>query len=180
MGNLNAISLGVGTLRVAVLGSAEPASLTAPWDGAWVELGYTFEGHSWTFTMETEEVEVAEELMPIDEIDVKQSGSIEFTSAEVTAFHWSVACNGGTILTPSGYVTFEPPLPGATATKRMLGWESQDGTERIVWRKVRNSGDVEQTRSKGADKAGIPMSMKMLSPGAGIPAWKWWGSTTRA
>lgn len=177
MGNLQAISLGPGTLKTALLGTPEPASLTAPWDGGFIDLGYTFEGHAFKWTQETEEVEVAEELLPIDEIDTKQVGGVELILAEVTAFHFQLACNGGTILTPSGYVTFEPPLPGTVATKRMYGFESTDGTERIVWRKVRNAGELEMSRKKGADKAGIPLSLKLLSPGTGIPPWKWWGAS---
>lgn len=177
MANVDALALGPGLLKTAVLGSTEPASLVAAWDTAFVDIGYTFTGHVFTFTTETEEIEVAEEKMPVDEIDVKQVGKVVFTSAEITAFHFSLAQNGGTILTPSGYVTFEPPLPGVAAVKRMYGWQSDDGTERFVWRKCRNSGDMEIERKKGADKAGIPFEIKLLSPGPGIAAWKWWGST---
>ena len=176
MGNVDALSLGPGTLKTAVSGTPEPASLTAPWDGGWIDLGYTFEGHSFTFNTETEEVEVAEELLPVAEVDVKQVGGVNFTSAEVTAFHLYLAQNGGTILTPSGYVTFEPPLPGQTLT-RMYAWQSTDATERVVWRKCRNTGDMEMARRKGGNKTGIPFSLKLLSPGSGIAPWKWWGST---
>lgn len=176
MGNVNALALGPGILKTAVLGSAEPVSLVAAWDGAWADLGYTFTGHVFKFTTESEEVEVAEELLPVLEVDVKQVGSVVFTSAEVTATNLQRAQNGGTILTPGGYVTFEPPLPGATGF-RMYGWQSSDGSERFVWRKCKNTGDMEINRAKGADKAGIPFELKLLSPGSGIPAWKWWGST---
>ena len=176
MGSVDALSLGPGTLKTALSGTPEPASLTAPWDGGWIDLGYTFEGHTFKFTTETQEVEVAEELLPVAEVDVKQVGSVEFVSAEVTAFHLQLAQNGGTITTPSGYVTFEPPLPGTTGT-RMYAWQAQDATERVVWRKVRNAGDMEISRRKGGDKAGIPFELKLLSPGSGIAPWKWWGST---
>lgn len=175
MGNVNAMSWGPGTLKVAPLGTAEPATLAAAWDGAWVDLGYTHEGHAFTFTTETEEIEVAEELLPVAEVDVKQTGTVEFVLAEVTASNLERACNGGTIVSGGGFVTFEPPAPGSSNT-RMYAWQATDNTERIVWRKLRNTGDMEIARRKGAEKAGIPMELKLLSPGSGIKPWKWWGS----
>lgn len=176
MANTNAISLGPGTLKTAVLGSLEPASLTAPWDGAWVDLGYTHEGHTFTFATDVEEVEVAEELMPILYTSVKQTGTVEFMLAEITATNLSRALNGGTILTPGGYVTFEPPTLGQEV-RRMYGWESTDAQERFVWRRCLNSGDVAIQRRKGSDKAGIPFSLNLEVPGVGIKPFKYWAST---
>lgn len=178
MGNVNAMSWGPGILYVALVGTPEPASLTASWDGAWTQLGYTFEGHAFTFTTETEDIEVAEELLPVATVDTKQTGTVAFTLAELTARNLQRALNGGTIFDAGSYVTFEPPLPGTTsAFFRMYGWQADDGSERFVWRKCRNQGEMEITRRKGAEKAGIPMEVALLSPGTGTPAFKWWGSS---
>lgn len=176
MGNVNALALGPGTLYTAVLGTPEPASLTAPFDAAIAALGYTFEGHTFTFTTETEEVEVAEEKMPVDDVPTKQVGTVEFILAEVTATNLQRAQNGGTIVSAGSYVTFEPPGPDDVPVARMYFWQSTDSTERMVWRKCKNAGDMEMNRRKGADKAGIPFELKLLAPGAGIKAWKWWGA----
>ena len=176
MANANAIALGPGTLKTAVLNSPEPASLIAAWDVAWVDLGYTHEGHAFTFTTEVEEVEVAEELIPIAYVSVKQVGKVEFISAELTATNLQRALNGGTIVTGSGYVTFEPPTLGQE-TRRMYGWESNDATERYVWRRCFNSGDIEINRRKGSEKAGIPFSLNLESPGTGVKPFKYWAAT---
>lgn len=178
MGNVNAMSWGPGTLYVAVVGATEPASLIAAWDAAWVPLGYTFEGHAFTFTTETEDIEVAEELLPVATVDVKQTGTISFTLAEMTAKNLQRALNGGTIVDGGAYITFEPPLPGTTSSFfRAYGWQSDGGDERFVWRKCRNGGEVEIARRKGAEKAGIPYELALLSPGSSTPAFKWWGDS---
>lgn len=175
MGNANAIALGPGTLKTAVLSSAEPASLVAPWDGAWVDLGYTFEGHTFTVSTEVEEVEVAEELEPLFYVPVKRVGTVAFILAEVTATNLSRALNGGTIVTQSGYVTFEPPDLGEEV-RRMYAWQSTDAEERMVWRQVFNQGDVEINRRKGSEKAGIPFEANLEKP-SGLKPWKYWAAT---
>lgn len=172
MGNVNAIALGPGTLKIAVVGAPEPATLTAAWDAAWTDLGYTFEGHAFTWTTEVEEVEVAEELLPVAYVPVKAVGKVTFTLAEVTATNLSRAVNGGTIVAGSGFVTFEPPTLG-TEVRRAYAWESQDAEERFVWRQCFNSGDIEITRRKGSEKAGIPFELNLEKP-AGVQPWKYY------
>jgi hypothetical protein len=175
MANPEAIALGPGWLYTAILGTPEPASLIAPWDPAWALMGYTHEGHSFTVTPEFEEVEVAEELYPVAYAPTKASGTVEFIAAEITAMNMQRANNGGVIFTGSGFVTFEPPELGQE-TRRMYGWQATDGTERFVWRRCLNQGDIEMARRKGAEKAGIPFSLNLEKP-TGVQPWKWWGSS---
>lgn len=175
MPNPNAIALGPGTLKTAIVGAAEPASLVAPWDPAWVDLGYTFEAHTFTVTTTVEEVEVAEELEPLFYVPTKRVGKVAFILAEVTATNLSRAMNGGTIVTGSGFVTFEPPDLGSE-TRRAYAWESTDAEERFVWRQCFNQGDVEINRRKGAEKAGIPFELNLEKP-AGIKPWKYYAIT---
>lgn len=175
MGNVNAIALGPGTLKTAVLNSPEPGSLVAAWDAAWVDLGYSFEGHTFSWETTVEEVEVAEELLPVAYVPVKAVGKVTFTLAEVTATNLQRSLNGGTIVTASGYVTFEPPDLGQEV-RRMYGWESSDGEERMVWRQCLNSGAVEINRRKGSEKAGIPFELNLEKP-AGVKPFKYWAAT---
>ena len=172
MGNVNAIALGPGTLYTAAVGAAEPATLVAAWDAAWTDLGYTFEGHTFSSESTVEEVEVAEELVPLLYVTTKVVAKAEFTLAEVTATNLSRALNGGTITTGSGFVTFEPPAIGAE-TRRAYAWQSTDGEERMVWRQCFNSGTVEINRRKGADKAGIPFELNLEKP-SGLQPWKYY------
>lgn len=174
-GNPNAISLGPGTLKTAVVGAAEPASLVAAWDAAWVDLGYTHEAHTFTVTTTVEEVEVAEELEPLFYVSTKRVGKVAFVLAEITATNLSRAMNGGTITVGSGFVTFEPPLIGAES-RRAYAWESTDAEERFVWRQCFNSGDVAIGRRKGAEKAGIPFELNLEKP-SGLLPWKYWSIT---
>ena len=146
MGNVNAIALGPGTLYTAAVGAAEPATLVAAWDAAWTDLGYTFEGHTFSSESTVEEVEVAEELVPLLYVTTKVVAKAEFTLAEVTATNLS---------------------------RRAYAWQSTDGEERMVWRQCFNSGTVEINRRKGADKAGIPFELNLEKP-SGLQPWKYY------
>jgi hypothetical protein len=170
MGNPNAISLGPGTLRIADLGSTEPTDLTTAWPAAWVELGYTFEGNQWSYELAVEPVEVAEELDPIRYATTGRVIKVGFTLAEITATNLKRALNGGTIVTGSGFVTYEPPA-FATETRKMYGWESDDAQERWVFRQCLSAGTVETSRRKGADKAGFPFELNCEKP-AGVQPFK--------
>lgn len=160
MGNVENISLGPGLLYVAQVGSAEPSDLTASWDSAWTEIGYTNEGTEVSIEVSRDPVEVAEEIDPVLYATTSRSTTVSFAMAEVTARNLSIALNGGTVSTAGGVTTFEPPEPG-DETSLALGWESEDGEERWIFRKCSQSGGVAIGRRKGADKATIPVTMQV-------------------
>lgn len=165
-GNPKAVTLGPGKLFIAPLGSTEPADLTTAWPAAWVGVGYTEEGSSFSYEVSYEDVPVAEELDPIDSKPTGRNASVSFASAEVTAENLKRAMNGGTITTGTGIKTFEPPELGVE-TNVMLGFESEDGEERWVWRQCKQTGTVEMARRKGATKTTIANSFKVFKPAAG-------------
>ncbi|MEV0584108.1 hypothetical protein [Nonomuraea sp. NPDC050310] len=165
-GNPDAVALGPGILYVAVLGTTEPTDLTTPWASVsanWIPLGYTDEGSTFTYSVESENVEVAEELDPIAIALTSREGMIAFALAEITASNLKRALNGGTITAGTGIVTFEPPDLGEEV-RTMLGWESEDGTERWVFRKALQQGNMEINRRKGAEKATIACEFKLEKP----------------
>jgi hypothetical protein len=170
MGNPNAISLGPGTLRIAALGSTEPTDLVSAWPAAWTALGYTHEGNTWSYQLNVEQVEVAEELDPLRYVPTGRVIQVKFILAEITATNLQRSLNGGTIVAGSGFVTFEPPAFG-TETRKMFGWESDDVQERWVFRQCLSSGSVEASRKKGADKAGLPFELNCEKP-AGVQPFK--------
>jgi hypothetical protein len=147
--------LGPGRLYIAPVGSTEPTDLTTPWAAAWVDLGYTEEGHSFSSSTSFDPIEVAEELDPLSYEATGRESSVAFALAQMTSKNLSRALNGGTLTTGTGIVTFEPPDPGAEV-RVALGWESRDAKERWVWRKCLQTGDVEIARRKAPDKATIP------------------------
>lgn len=170
MGDPNAISTGPGTLYYALLGSTEPSDLLTAWPSAWVNLGYTFEGHTFGYQLNVEPVDVAEELDPPRYVPTGRTTKVTFTLAQLTATNLYRALNGGTITTSTGFVTFEPPAPGAEL-RAMYGWQAEDAQERMVWRRCLSSGNVEIGRRKGANKAGIPFELNLEKP-AGVQPFK--------
>lgn len=150
-------------MYIAPIGSTVPNDLETPWAVAWTPLGYTNEGSEFVFDQSFDNVEVAEELDPVNVIQTARETTINFALAEMTAANLQRALNGGVITTPGGVTKFEPPSVGSV-TEQMIGWEADDGLERWVFRRCRNVGSVSIPRRKGADKAILPMSFRALKP----------------
>lgn len=73
---------------------------------------------------------------------------------------------------------YTPPQVGSEV-RRMLGWDADDATERIVWRQVIQAGTAAVPRRKGADYAKLPMEFAVEVPGGGLQPFKWGFSTSR-
>jgi hypothetical protein len=162
-GNPVNVRVGPGKLYIAPLESTEPDDLETAWDGAWVGLGYTDTGSEFVFDNTFEDVMVAEELEPVEILQTQRSISVNFTLAEITAANMERAFNGGDIETALGVVTFEPPDAG-DYTPVMIGWESDDGLERWVFRRCIQTGSVTMARRRAPDKATIPVSFRATKP----------------
>lgn len=162
-GNPNAVRVGPGRLLIAPLGTPEPTDLATPWDTDFVELGYTAEGSTFQFNNTFENVEVAEELEPVQILQTTREINVTFASAEITALNMQRAFNGGEVNTSGGVVTFEPPAAGEY-TPAMIGWESDDGLERWVFRRCIQTGTVEIARRKAPDKSTLPMAFRATKP----------------
>lgn len=174
MGNPNKVKVGPGLLYIAPPGSTEPVNLTTPWatvDADWQAIGYTEEGHEFSSEPSFEPITVAEELSPIRYEEADKTEMLSFAAAEMTVDNLTRAFNGGTVTTLSGTVVrFEPPAIGQ-ASRAMLGWESQDGTERWVFRKCVQAGTVTIARRKSPEKALIAMQFNLEVVGGGIKPW---------
>jgi hypothetical protein len=146
-----AIAVDPGYLFIAPLGTAEPTHtvvgsvFTDTWPAPWKLIGATEEGHNFTFSTSTETIEVAEFLDPIKYVETGRSGSIATTMASYT-----------------------PPALGASV-RQMIGWESQDSTERLVAYQCFNTAGVSIARRKGAAKATIPVEFALEVPTSGAP-----------
>lgn len=181
MPNPAAIQVGPGLLYIADLGSTEPSDLVTAWPGAWTALGYTFEGSTFSYQLETEDVEVAEELDAVRVVPTGRQINFRFKLAEVTATNMKRALNGGVITAPGGaFVYFEPPTY-AEITRKMFGWQSDDAQERLILRQCINVGNIEMERHKGADKAGYDFDLRVEVPSSGSrPFRQYFASPARA
>lgn len=167
-------TIGPGTLYVAALGTAEPAttvaSLTTAWPTGWFPLGYTEDGSSFSYEVSTEPVEVAEELERVFTVTVGRDASVSFSLAEPTQFNLRMALNGGVSAIPDPAtgqaVVFEPPDLG-TEVRIMLGHQAESNAERWVWRQCFQTGSIEMARRRGAEKTLIPATFTVEKPETG-------------
>jgi hypothetical protein len=167
-----------GYLFVAPLLSTEPANTVAgsiftdAWPAAWISAGATKEGSNFTYGSKVEPISVAEFFDPIKYSTTERSGSMAFAMANVTLHNIKRALNGGvgTITPISGtgataLAKFEPVTPGAEV-RIMLGWESTDGTTRIVIRQTIQGGDMSMEFQKAPATAYLPVTFNFEVPAA--------------
>jgi len=173
-GSPTAISLGPGYLYVGPLGTTEPTDLSTAWtavSASWGTIGYTESGSEFTYNPATATVEVAEELDPVAVVTTGRASSVKFAMSEVTATHLKTAMNGGTLTTGTGIVTYEPPDLG-TEVRCMLGFESEDHTERWVYRQCFQTGTISIARGKGNANANIATEFTLEKPATGSRLYK--------
>lgn len=167
VGNAAALSLGVGTLWWAPVGTPLPADLADALDTAFARIGYTEEGSEFSYELSADPVEVAESLDPVFYKTTGRNGSVTFAMAENTVRNLTLAFNGGKVTrTTSGAIAYEPPDPG-TEVRRVLVFQSEDGQERWVFPQVFQGGSVAMARRKGASKVTIPAEFRLEKPALG-------------
>jgi hypothetical protein len=165
-----------GYLFRAPLLSTEPTNTVAgskftdAWPVAWVSIGATEEGSTFGYQVNVEAVTVAEFLDPIAYKTVSRAGKLAFAMANYTLTNWQVAGNGGTLTIVSGTGAtqlnkYEFPDPGSEV-RSMLGYESLDGTFRIVMRQAINAVNIESAFKKAPSKALIPCEFQFEVPAA--------------
>lgn len=170
-------SIGPGYLFYAPLATTEPAMtvvgsiFTDAWAAAWIPLGYTDDGHTFTFQSNVGTAEAAEAFDPLAYATDSRTGSVAFSLLGMTAANLKRMLNGGTITVTGATTTtlskYEPPDPG-TEVRCMLGWESTDGTERNIWRQCFQGGSLAIPRRKGAaNRALIPATFNLELPATG-------------
>jgi hypothetical protein len=167
-----------GWLFWAPLGTAEPTHAVTGsvfsdvWPAAWIPLGATDGGSTFNWQTTTDQVLVAEFLDPIKYIATGRSGSISFSLASVHMENFRRSMNGGTVASSgtgaTSMRTYTPPALGADV-RCMIGWESQDSTERLIAYQAYNSGQVSISRAKGTAKATLNCEFNLEVPASGNP-----------
>jgi hypothetical protein len=140
------IESGPGKIYYAPLGTAIPtitaaaSKVAATWT-SWVSPGSTDAGITYTESVQTADINVAESLYPVRTVTTGKSSRIAFVMNEISDLNWKLACNGGTITT--------------------------SGTEIIVWPQVFNVGNVEYVRGNYETKAGLSIEFNAEIPATG-------------
>jgi hypothetical protein len=152
-------------------GTVANSVFTDDWPAAWTLWGVTREGSQFTWTPSTDNIEVAEELLPVEIVTTGIESAVEFEVVQFTLANFAAAVNGGSTRTVSGTgatTLSELVLPVIGAeTRSMIGWESADHTERAVYMKCFQTGDLAIARRKGADNAGLSMTWSLEQPAIG-------------
>ncbi len=137
----------------------------------WLEVGATDAGLTFTETVDTEAIRVAESLYDVRVVETGKGGTIAFAMSHISDVNWKLANNGGNI-TVSGIgatklSTYTPPLVGQ-AVRVSLGFQSLDDTEVIIWPQVFNTGGFETARATFTDKHNLPVSFAVELPDASV------------
>jgi hypothetical protein len=140
-----------------------------------VTLGYTEEGSTFNYNVQTAPVDVAEELDHLAYATTGREGSVAFSLAEFTNRNLTVVYNGG-IITGAGVGdnsiwTFQPPALGSEL-RIMLGWDAYPITAsndlRFVFRQCFQGGQTAINNRKGAALAGLAATFNMEKPATGL------------
>jgi len=174
------LATGPGTLWQAPLATVEPVDNIVVWPTGWTKIGYTAEGHQQSIAVTIANVDVAELLDPVKRVTTGRDIRVAFAMAEITLSKLKLALNGGTTTAFAGATGswFEPPAVGAEV-RTMLGWDSEDGQERIIWRRCIQAGTVTTPRRKGADFARFPVEFALEVPGGGLAPFRHGFATAR-
>lgn len=177
-----------GYLFWAPAGTAEPAhtatasKFSDAWPVAWIPLGATQEGSTFSWSSPLEPIYAAEFLNPLTYASGEQSGNFAFALLDFTLSSLKRAMNGGAITVVSGTTTtevnkFEPPDP-SEIVRCMIGWESLDNTMRIIGRQCINAGEISASFKKGTDVGTIPCEFNFERP-SGAKSWSIYGTSAR-
>lgn len=161
MADSAAIAIGPGTLYVAPIATADPTNASSALPSAWRQVGYTEEGNTFKYGIETADVEVAEALDPVRIDTIKRSGMVSFSMAEMTRNNLVLSLNGGANAANDAS-SVEPPAPGAEVRVK-LALDTLGGS-RWVFRRCVQAGEIEIARKKSPDKALIPVEFKLELP----------------
>ena len=172
-----------GFLLIAPLASTLPTNTVAgsvftdSWDAAWLSLGATEAGSTFSYNTTVEAVTVAEFFDPIAYKTTARAGSIAFNLANFGLSNYRRAVNGGvaalTATSGSGATalyTLTPPSPGSEV-RCMIGWESLDHTVRLVCHQTFCGGEVSSAFQKAPAIATIPCTFNLEIP-SGAQPWK--------
>lgn len=163
-----------GYLFWGPIGTAVPTNtvvgskFTDAWPAGWVVIGPTIEGSDFSYQLNLSAVMVAEFFDPIIWAPTDRKGSLAVALASITLANIAHAFNSGAPTVVSGTTTTQlnklsPPSPTGII-RAMLGWESLDGTLRVVMYQTINGGEVKMSFKRAPDLASIPVEFNFELP----------------
>jgi hypothetical protein len=179
-----------GILWISSLGTAEPTPVATAGKfsdalpAAWLLFGPTDEGSSFSDSVDTDTITVAEFLSAIKNVVTGRSSKLSFALASWTLSNYRRAINGGVAaIAPTGTIgaevtSLEPPVEG-TETRAQVMWESTDSTLRLLGRQSFQTGEVSSDFKPAPDKALIPCEYAFEQPSTGLRPWKMWAAGTQ-
>jgi hypothetical protein len=183
------VNIGPGLLWVAAVGATEPDGVHGGPDALqptttgtdfdeseWVPLGFTAEGSTFSYAIDSSPIEVAESLLPIRTMTTAVTMTMAFALAEITAYNIQVALNGGSTVPVPGqgndYIEFVPPRAGQEV-RVALGWDRDDGLERMILRQCIQTGSVDVARQKAPNLSTLPVTFTVEVPPGGVDPLVW-------
>lgn len=178
-----------GILWITTIGAPEPTPTAAggrftdTLPPAWLLLGPTDEGSTFSDSVETDTITVAEFRNAIRNVVTGRTSSLAFALASWTLTNYRRALNGGVAaIAPAGtagaeVTSLEPPAEG-DETRCMIMWESTDSTVRLLGRQCFQTGEISTDFRPGAERALIPCEFSFEQPTTGLRPWKMWAAGT--
>lgn len=162
-------------------GTVSGSKFTDAWPTGWVLVGVTKDGNEFSYKPSTGNVEVAEYLVPLQIVTTSVELGWKFEISEFTAKNLAFGLNGGVTRTVSGtgattLTELTPPVVGAE-TRVMIGWQSDDATERRVAMQCFNTGGISVAHKKGTDNATISVEFGLEQPAFGFPFREFYAGT---
>ncbi len=175
------IATGPGYWFHGDLGSALPANtvvgsvFTDDWSvvSGWHLGVVTRDGSTFSYGLETDTIFSAEYFDGLQVVTTSRTVQYRIEPMVITATWFRRLMNGGTLSTTGSGTTllstYTPPVPGAEL-RCMLGWESQDNTERLVIEQAFQTGSLEISRRKagGDTNASFPAEFTAEVPASGF------------
>lgn len=148
-----------------------------PGNAAWLPVGITSEGTTFTFSFDTDTDEAAEYNDALATIVTGTSATMEAELKTVNLTNLRAAFNLPTSLvtgtpTASTAAYIDPPAAGAEVRSQWL-WESTSGNHIILFWQGLNTGDVALQGQKGAGGMNIPISVNAELPDVSVAPRAW-------
>lgn len=150
------LAQGPGTLYTGAFGATEPADAAVnatPAASAWTDRGGTNGGIKLVMTQTFSELAVDQIVDSPGRRLVKRDFNVQTSLAEVTLENLSLAMNGGTAASGSGFKTLTPDAASSATQPGYIavildGWSPNQKRRRVIVRKVLNISNVEAAYQK--------------------------------
>lgn len=147
---------GPGTLYQGVFGAAEPADSainTTPAASAWTDMGGTLDGAKLNMDQTFSELTVDQLVDRVGSRLTKRDVMVSTNLAEATLENLSMAINGGTAASGSGFKSLDPNTATSATQPNYFatildGFAPSSFRRRVILRKVLNTSKVEMAYTK--------------------------------